>query len=450
MKVKQIYDVLNSVMKDILGEVQYVDANGMAYHYDETTGKNIPYISTDEGVSPSWFVKEDLTNIVDVGTRLFAAETDHDKFFSKVYASLINHIGRVVFVDRVYTPIIPSLLKNAWEYGSVVEKIDADMPDSTVNPKWELTDGVKYDQDTFHSPKGVRAKFFNEAVTFQIEMSFTSDQLKQSFSNITQLNSFFSMIETKISNRMRIDQANLTRATINAFIAATFFSEYHDVYNNANGKYNFALDTNNKTRCINLLAKYKAEVDGANQDLTPAEAVKYPEFIRYAVLQLSLYSDRLADMSVLFNIGGKERFTPKDKQHMVLLSEFEKAANVYLQSDTFHEEYTKLPKAETINFWQGTGADYSFENTSRIHTVGFLPKYDTNGKFIEEYYTNMESDVSGIIGIIFDTDAMGINNEKQKVTSHYNANGDFVNNFYKNFSQHFNDNDENCIVFFVA
>lgn len=447
MKVKQIYDVLNSLMKDVLGEVQYVDANGMAYH--EVDGRNVPYISTDEDVTPSWFVKEDLTNIVDVGTRLFAAETDPDKFYSQVYASLINHIGRVVFVDRVYNPIIPSIMKNAWEYGSVLEKIDADMPDSTVNPKWELQNGVRYDQDTFRSPKGVRAKFFNEAVTFQIEMSFTTEQLKQSFSNVTQLNSFFSMIETKISNRMRIDQANLTRATLNSFISASIFSDFHDYYNIATKRYNFAGDTSVKTRAINLLAKYKAEVAGANQDLTAKEAIKYPEFIRFAVLQLMMYSDRLADMSTLFNIGGKERFSPKDKQHLILLNEFKNAADVYLQSDTFHEEYTRLPKAEGINFWQGTGADYDFENTSRVHTVSLVPEYDQNGKFLERCYS-LESDVGGIIGMIFDSDALGINNERSKVTSHYNANGDFVNNFYKNFSQHFNDQDENCIVFFVA
>lgn len=445
MKVSNIYYVLNSVMKDILGEVQYVDDQGNAYR--EVDGVQIPYVSTDDGVTPSWFVKEDCTNIVDVGTKLFAANTNPETFYSQVYASLINHIGRVVYVDRVFKPIIPSLMKNAWEYGSIVEKIDADMPDSEINFTWELEHGKVYEQDRFTAPKNVRAKFFNKAVAFEIDMSYTTEQLKQSFSNLTQLNSFFSMIETKISNKITIDHANLTRATINAFISSVIYSDYHGVRQN-NGTYNFATDTNIKTRAINLLARYKAEVPDADATLTAQEALRSPEFIRYAVLQIALYSDRLADVSVLFNIGGKQRFTPKDKQHLILLSEFEKAASVYLQSDTFHEQYTKLPKSETINFWQGTGSDYTFASTSKIHTVSQLPKY-VNNVFTEEY-ESLESSISGIIGVIFDDDAMGINNEKQKITSHYNAKGDFTNNFYKNFAQYFNDHDENMIVFFVA
>ena len=446
MKVAQIYSVLNSVMKDILGEVQYV-IDGSAF--DPETG--IPYTKDTAGATPSYFVAEDLSNIVDVGKRLIPdGSIATGDYISNVYASLINHIGRVVYVDRVYKPLVASVMKNAWEYGSIMEKIDADMPDSVENVKWKLENGVEYKQDTFHAPKNVRSKFFNNAVTYEIEMSFTTEQLKQSFSNVTQLNSFFSMIETKISNRMTINLANLTRATINSFIAATVFSDYHDGYNSANGRYDFAVVSGNKTRCINLLKKYKAEIVGASQDLTPAQAMKTPEFIRYAVLQLSLYSKRMEDISTLFNIGGKERFTPTDKKHLIMLAEFEKAADVYLQSDTFHDEYTKLPKGESVNFWQGTGADYDFENTSRIHTVGFLPKYDADGNFTEEYYSNKESDISGIIAVMFDDDALGINNEKRKVTSHYNAKGDFVNNFYKNFSQHFNDNDENFLVFIVA
>jgi hypothetical protein len=84
---------------------------------------------------------------------------------------------------------------------------------------------------------------------------------------------------------------------------------------------------------------------------------------------MALYVDRLTRMSTLFNVGGKQRFTPKDLQHVVMLSEFRAAADVFLQSTTFHDEYTKLINAETVPFWQGSGTDYAFSNTSKIDAV---------------------------------------------------------------------------------
>ena len=57
---------------------------------------------------------------------------------------------------------------------------------------------------------------------------------------------------------------------------------------------------------------------------------------------------------------------------------------------------------------------------------------------------------TGIIGVIFDRDALGVNNIARKTTSHYNANGDFMNFWHKSDAGYFNDYDENFVVFFVA
>lgn len=434
MKVEQVYAILNSWTKDVLGEVQYVDANGYSYNPDT----KVPYVEGDPNVTPSYLVMKDLSNIVDIGQKIIAQTEISENAFSQVYAKLINHIGRVTFVDRIFKPLIPSIMKTNWEFGSVWEKIDADMPESEVNVKWELKDGQTYNQDMFTAPKNVRVKFFNGAVTFEIPMSFTSDQLKQSFSSATQLNSFFSMIATKINNKMTIDFANLTRATINSFIAATMYIDNSTRLNN--GQYANPISG---THSINLLQLYKSEVPTANQELTAENCMKDAEFVRFCVLKFGLYSDRMQDISTLFNIGKKQRFTPKDRQHLVMLSEFKKSADVYLQSDTFHDEYTKLPNAESINYWQGSGNNYEFSNTG---TIDVYSKVTADGETIQTLRTK----VTGIIAIMFDEDALGINNERQQTTSHYNAKGDFVNNFYKAFGRYFNDYDENFILFYVA
>lgn len=432
MKVKQIYDILNSMCMDILGQPHIIGSDDIVYK----SAADLPSGVTEK--SKTWIVNEDLSNVVDIGKTIFDA-TSVDNYINK----LINHIGRVVFVDRVYSPVVASIMKASWEYGSILEKIDCDMPESEKNPKWELKNGQEYKQDTFKSPDNVRAKFFNNAVTFQISMSFTEDQVKESFSSATQLNSFFSMVQTKISNRMNIDYANLIRSTINAFILATLYKDFNGVYTEATGK--FTWGENSYIRSVNLLAKYRDEGFDPDKKLTPESCIKNLDFIKFAAYTIGRYTDYVRDMSTLFNIGGKERFTPSDLQHLILHADFKKAADVYLQSDTFHNEFVKMPNAESINYWQGTGSDYGIDQTGRIHATIKVTADGTN-------YKNKEIDTDGaiILGCLFDNDALGVNNEKNKTTSHYNANGDFINNFYKSFARYFNDHDENFVVFFVA
>lgn len=434
MKVKQIFETLNSMCNDILGKPNYLGSDGKTY-FDKSErftedGTKITYGDA------SWSLAEDLSNIVDIGKTIFDA-TAVDNYVSK----LIDHIGRVIFVNRSYSPIVPSLMKDGWEYGSILEKIDADMPESISNPKWELENDKVYEQDKFNGPKGVRAKFFNDAITFQVRMSFTEDQVKESFSSVSQLNGFFSMIETKIKNRMAIDYGNLIRATMNSAIAATVYNEANSLYSSSTHKYTWG--DNSYIRCVNLLAKYHYEGYDPNDELTKDNCLKNIDFLKYCAYTIMMYVKHMRDISTLFNIGKKERFTPTDLQHLVLLTEFAEQANVYLQSITFHNEFVKLPNSETVNFWQGTGSDYSFKETSKIHVVS---KVSADGNTWEA----KETIVDGVIGILFDNDMMGVCNEKNKTTSHYNANGDFINNFYKSFAKYFNDFDENCVVFLVA
>lgn len=433
MKVTQVYNILNSITKEYLGEVQYVDSSGN--YINPSTGE--PYKSTDQGVTATYEVRQDLTNVVDIGKQILSSATyDVDNFVRK----LIDHIGRVVFVDRKYVSQAPSVLMDGWEYGSVLEKISMDLPKANKNDAWDLQDGTVYEQDRFTSPQGVRYKFFNDAVTFEVEISLVEDQVKSAFSSGSQLNAFFSMIQTQIENTITIKYTGLVRSTINNFIAATVYRDANSLYSGNTKEYDWT-GHNSYVRTVNLLGEYQDAGYGATLDAETC--LQDLDFLKYAAYRIMLISDRLADMSTLFNIGGKERFTPKDKQHVVLLSNFATAADVYLQSDTFHNELTKLPAAETVNYWQGTGDDYSFDAVSSIHVKSNVASDGVS-------FGPLETKVSGIIGVIFDREALGVNNKDNKVTSHYNGKGDFMNYWYKSKAQYFNDYDENFIVFIVA
>lgn len=394
MEVKQIYSLMNSVTEEVIGNND--------------------------------IVKEDLTNVVDVGTEIFNANA-----VDKYVKSLVNHIGKVIFVNRPYSGNVPSVMMDSWEFGSILEKISADLPQATENESWELTDGTDYSPNVFYQPK-VSAKFFNSMITFEVPMSFTEMQVKQSFSNAAQLNGFMSMLYNSVDKAMTVKIDSLIMRTINNMIAETLVSDYTQ----GSGKSATIAHFGSKSgiKAVNLLKQYNDKFSPATP-LTASQAITTPEFIRFASMQMSLYIDRMSKISTLFNAGKKDRFTSSDMLHVVMLSDFKSAAGAYLQSDTFHDSYVALPNAETIPYWQGSGTSYDFNSVSSINI-------NTSA--------GHEVAASGILAVMFDRDALGVTNLDRRVTTQYNAKGEFFNNFYKFDAGYFNDLNENFVVFFVA
>lgn len=390
MLMTQVYEILNTITTEILGE--------------------------------EVIVNEDLSNVVDIGRAFENLDNGLDNYVRR----LQDHIGRMVFVDRVYSGRAPRVLMDGWEYGSILEKVRAALPEATENESWNLQDGASYDPNIFTAPQ-ISVKFFNKRVTFEIPISITEKQVKSSFSNATQLNAFYSMIQTAIENSMTVKLDSLIMRTINSAIAETIYSEY----TGGAGSY----DDSTGVRAVNLLYMYNETLPESATPLTAADAIHDPDFIRFASYQMALYSDRLAVISTLFNIGGTEKFTPKDRQHFVMLSEFKRAADVYLQSDVFHDEFTRLPDAESVTYWQGSGIDYAFESTSAINVTTA---------------DNHTVSLSGILGVIFDRDTLGVANLDRRVTTNYNPKAEFWNEWHKSDAGYFLDLDENCVVFFVA
>ena len=396
MEVKQIYTLINSVSGEVLGR-------------------------TD-------IVTEDLTGIVDLGKEVF-----NQSAVDNYVKSLVNHIGKVIFVNRPYAGKVPSVLMDAWEFGSVLEKISADVPEAEENDTWNLTDGQSYDQDVFHKPT-VTAKFFNSKVTFEVPVSITERQVKESFSNAAQLNGFISMIYAAVEKSMTIKADALIMRTINNMIAETVLADAQAFGATAAGNMAGAdLASASTARCVNLLKLYNDKT-GAETPLTAAKAITDPDFIRFASYVMGTYADRLQSISTVFNVGGKERFTPKDMLHVVLLSDFAKAAQTYLYSDTFNRGDVLLPKAETVPFWQGSGKNYDLANTGHIKVK------ESGGKDVE---------ITGVLGVMFDRDALGVCNLDRRVTTNYNAKAEFFNNYYKFDAGYFNDTNENFVVFFI-
>lgn len=390
MLMNQVYNILNDVTKEVIGD--------------------------------SVVINEDLSNIVDVGKAYENLDNGLDNFVR----ALNDHIGRVVFVDRIYKGRAPSVLRDGWEYGSILEKIRGKLPNAVENESWELQDGYSYDPNIFHKPD-VNAKFFNKRITFEIDMSFTEMQVKSAFSSAMQMNGLMSMIRTNIENSMTIKTDSLIMRTLNAAIGETLYAEY------TGGSYS----ASSGVRAVNLLYLYNNNVNSGS-DISAATAMHDPAFMRFATLTIKNYMSRMGVISKLFNIGGTEKFTPSDMLHVVMLDEFKNSVESYLYDglNQFNTEFIKLPEGiETVPYWQGSGTDYAFSSTSKIYV-------DTpSGHTVQ---------ASGILAVAFDRDCLGVSNISRRVTTNYNPKAEFWSEFHKYDAGYFLDTDENCVVFFIA
>ena len=387
MKVTQIYAILNDV-------------------FSEVTGKLV----IPEDSDPLPIVEEDLKNIVDIGKTI----SDYNLYDNYV-KSMINRIGRDVFVDRTYEGYAPDVYRDSWEYGSIMSKTRCKVFNAKANPAWSLSAGTTVNQFEFNPPE-VTQKFYNNAVAWQVDCSFTDDQIRESFNSPEQMNRFMSMIENRINVSLTIYRDSLVMRTINNFIGEKLYAN--------NG-------------VVDLLAGYNATVA---TPITAAAALYNKDFLRYAALQIKLWVDRFRAPSVNFNTEEDNvAFTPREFAHLVLHSDLAAGMEVYLQSDTYHDDLVKIGDYETVPFWQSQG-DYQLAMTSRID-IELGSSTTSSKKAIDRNY---------VLGVLFDHDALGVLCENNKVTSSYNSNGEYWNNFYKQVTRYFNDLAENGIVFVLG
>ena len=379
MKVTQIHELLNAVTNEVLG------------------AENV--------------VKEDLTNLVDVGNEIINADKV-DNFVNK----LVHHIGKVEFNNDKYTGKAKNVLMDSWEFGAILQKIDAELPQAVENETWNLVNGQSYDPNIFYQPK-VTSQFFDSKVTFEIPISFAEKQVQGSFSNAEQMNGFLSMLINQVDTSFTIKLDELIMRTINNYIGSVISKK----------------DVNTS---INLLKAYNT---ASGKTLTADKCLGDAEFLRFANFTINTYIGRITRISKLFNIGKRERFTNEENTNLILLNDFVNSSDVFLQADVRHNEFTGLQAFDTVPYWQGSGKSFNFSDISKID----VKVNDGSNKGVEVTQ-------SGIIGVLFDRKSLGVTNLDKRVTTNFNAKAEFYTNFYKADSGYFNDFNQNFIVFYVA
>ena len=397
MRITQLTDVLNGTLN--------------------TTG------IIDQVTGEAAVAKEDLSNIVDIGKAVLEYTGQSTDNFDSFMRNLIDQVGKITIVNRTYVSQAPNILKDSWEYGSIMQKVRVSVPDVRDNASWDLfnypkTSGGDAYPDPFELSKpSVTAKFYNSKNTYEIPITLADYQLKEAFQSASQFGAFIAAIENRIRMKQTLCNDGLIMATIDNLIGLTL---------NGNGG-----------KTVNLLTAYNTI---APSTITADKALSDTEFLRFAAMTIAKYKKYVAQASAKYNAGNYLTFTPADKLKFIANTEFAKAMDAYLYADTYHNEFVELNGYNEVPFWQGSGT----ADGDRL-TVDVVVSYITEqGATATASVKN-----TGVLAVMFDDEAAAVCNENYRTTSIYNPRGEYTNYFYKYDAMFMNDVEENCIVFTI-
>lgn len=352
---------------------------------------------------------KDTPSFISLGNETLSSQANTDVFTK----TLVDRIGKTVFSTRAYEVDEPDVVRKPFEYGCILQKIYVEMPEARVNNSWNIGENNYTPEFAPVIKPSVKQKLFSKIATWEIGVTIPDAILKTAFLNETAMAVFIDAIFTAMDNMLKIaleNNINLTRAS---FIARK-------------------INAGNACGAINLLAGYNTLT---GETLTVAQALRNADFLKYSARQIKLWSDRVTKMSVLFNDEDYKRHTPKSMQVLDILADFSTATDTYLQSDTYHNELTKLPLYNVVPYWQGSGTGFDFTDTSAVKI-----KIDDN--------TNVEQ--SGVIGTLFDREALGVTITERRSSTERNNHDEYTNYYNKVNIGYFNDMSENGIVFYLA
>ena len=376
----------------------------------------------------------ETTDFVSMGKALGDGTSEASiSMYERWFGSLTNRIVRTVYAVRVYNPKSRGILREDTEWGAYVQKVHYDLSDSVDNPAFNIpaidssTGARTYNQsspyDVNASPE-IKVLLFGGQGTWSDEIVRPIAQIMTAFTGESEMLSFISGIYTYLDNSMKVQIEALERVTANTGIASVI----------------------NSGRARNLLAEYNQLLPSGATALTVATCLRDKGFLRYFAQQVVNTVKYMEDMSVNFNTGHMPKFTPREYNIVEVLTNVASASEMYLESDTFHNELVALPRYTEVNFWQtqgNTGA-YAFGDISKIsiqHDDFVDPEDETSTGTVTQ---------TGILAFIHDIEAVACHFGERYTWEEVNKRDRVVIHGEQARKGYAVDENENMVVFYIA
>ena len=316
--VNQIYDLLNVVARESIGETA--------------------------------ITVQDTESLVSLGNQVFSTDTNKDNF----YKVLPDVIGRVWVKYMEVTRKDRGIQRQPLEFGIILEKISVKtITPAKENKSWldnpNIYENLKDDTD-------IHVNMFSRIATYSIDKVIYDYQLFTAFLSPEKMAAFVELIFSDMRNGMTKTLNNTDKLCESTAIAQSLSSE--------------------KLTHRNLLKEYNTLT---NEGLTVSAARRSKDFILFAVKTIKETMSRAKELNILYNVDGAERELTDEDLRIHVLSDFASDMMIYAQSDTYHKELVELYGYEEVNNWQGLGLTANFSDVSKIAIKNGLVEMEQTG-----------------------------------------------------------------------
>lgn len=385
MEVNQVYSLLNDINQQMWGE------DALAVH--------------------------DLSGIISMGNAVLSSSTNVDKFFS----TLIDRIGKVIIRRLDLELDFPKLMMNEFEFGAILQKITIDPFGAKENSDWEVGSGGFTPTLLDIYPPSIHQMLFTDAVTFEMRKSLPNSILSTAFEGASQMANFMTAVTAAMVDSMTLSINNLSRTCINNFIAEKIKNSNGIV--NIADMYNTAYSSSPVTDC--------------------EEAMRTPEFLRYATNVIRKYFKYLSMPNVNYNVAGLVRATQRDNLHFLANTTFIAGLESFLYADSFRQEYLDLNNFTEVAYWQG---NLDTDNTS-VNLPGDVTAINVIPSSEKGQLSPTAVSQSGIIAVLADRQAIGVGLNKRRSAAFNNVMDDYTTVKMSATIQYYNDLSESGIIF---
>ena len=394
MKINQIYALINDINKQMWGN-DAVDTH-------------------------------DLAGLISLGKQFSGDLVGADKFLGK----LVDRIGKTVIRTLDLELDFPSLYRDSFEFGAMLQKITVNPMNAIATSEWKVGDNdfvptfanvVKHDD--------IHVTYFTGANTFKFFTTIPDDQFFTAFTSESNMMLFIDAIIDSMSKSVTMSVNNWSRTTVNNFIAEKIIS--------GNG-------------VINLLAEYNALL-GSGNEITANAAMHDKEFARFASQVIRNYVKYLGQPSSLYNVGGAngepiERATQRDNMHVMFLTNLKSLFDAYLLSDSYKDLYD-IPNFTEVAYWQGNKGADGINTFATNSTIDVTPSSQESVAVVGNRYSITQS---GVVAVLADRQAIAIGIEKYRAGSFRNDIDAYTNYSNSITEQNICDLSENGIIFLVS
>ena len=343
------------------------------------------------GDSNGYTIAEDLSNIVDLGTKIADMDADTLKNFAKDLAVGVYD----TYVDtRTFETSTYGLFISEVEYGGALQRVKAKLlsasdsnmltlvPASNSGP--DYTDGKFYGTDW-------DARVYTDSVGFKVKCSISYEMFKQSFTSASGVSKLIAMIEANLDTTIKVELNGMARSVLRKLI----------------------LNAYQGSRKIQLMTLYNSTMGYTSSDpgyvtlATWKNDERFKVWCQTCILELRKY---IQDINEKYGNGDVYTFTPEEDTRCVLLTEFAAEMDVALSS-VYHKELVDgLGKYETINYWQNGSEDLLPQMASG--SVHDEIKEITDATTTPATVTT----ISHVVGVVFDRWSAFITNKVDMVT----------------------------------